>query len=162
MCDRDVTCKDVNWVEQAQGCGVWQGLVLAVLNLWFLLLELVKAYKLQWISLLSTEKQQHIDCLISGEWCLQQGTSVLRDLLSGAEDCEVNQSQNMLGSGKRVWKCGRCGNSYNYKNLLACHIKMECGQEPKHECPIFLKMYTYKHVLKDNLQLVHGQIYKEN
>jgi uncharacterized C2H2 Zn-finger protein len=153
MCGRDINCEDVKWVEQAQGRGVWQALVLA---------ELVKAYKLQWISLLSTEKQPHTDCLLPGEWCFQRGASMLRDILSGAEDDEVNHNQDMSRSGKRVWKCGRCGNSYNYKSSLTRHVKMECGQEPKHECPICMKMYTYKHVLKDHLQLVHGQIYRKN
>jgi hypothetical protein len=87
---------------------------------------------------------------------------VLLDLLSGAEDGKVNQSQDMSESGKRVRKCGRCGNSYHYKSSLTRHIKMECGQEPKHECPICMKMYTYEHVLKYHLQLVHGQFYREN
>lgn len=109
-------------------------------------------------SLVSTEKQPRIDCLLSGECWLQQDASILRDLLSFEDGCEMNRSQDMTGLGKRVWKCGRCGNSYNYKSSLTRHQKMECGQEPKHMCPICLKMYTYKHVLKDHLQLVHGHI----
>lgn len=109
-------------------------------------------------SLVSTEKQPCIDCLLSGEWWLQQDASISRGLLSVEDGYEMNRSQDMTGLRKRVWKCDRCGNSYNYKSSLTRHQKMECGQEPKHKCPMCLKMYTYKHVLKDHLQLVHGHI----
>lgn len=109
-------------------------------------------------SLVSTEKQPRIDCLLSGECWFQQDASILRGLSSFEDGCEVNRSQDVTGMGKRVWKCGRCGNSYNYKSSLTRHQKMECGQEPKHMCPICWKMYTYKHVLKDHMQLVHGHI----
>jgi uncharacterized C2H2 Zn-finger protein len=104
------------------------------------------------------EKQPHVDCLLPGERWLQQDASILQDLLSVAEHGEVNRNQDMSGLAKKVWKCGRCGNSYNYKSSLTRHIRMECGQEPKHECPICMKIYRYKHVLKDHLQMVHGQI----
>jgi uncharacterized C2H2 Zn-finger protein len=87
---------------------------------------------------------------------------MLRVPLSGAEDYEVIQSQDISESGKRIWKCGRCGNSYNYKTSLNRHIKMECGQEPKLECPICTKMYTYKHVLRSHLQMVHGWVDIQN
>jgi rubrerythrin len=110
-----------------------------------------------WISFASPEKQPHADCLLPGEWWLQQDASTLQDLLSVAED-ELNGNQDMPGLAKKVWKCGRCGKLYNYKRSLTRHIKMECGQEPKHECPICMKMYTYKHVLKDHLQVVHRKV----
>jgi rubrerythrin len=113
-----------------------------------------------WISFASAEKQPHADCLFAGEWLLQQDASILQDLLSVAED-EMNRYQNMSGLVKKVWKCDRCGNSYNYKSSLIRHVRMECGQEPKYACPICMKMYTYKHVLKDHLQLVHKQRYEE-
>lgn len=110
-----------------------------------------------WISSASPEKQPHVNCLLPGEWWLQQDASILQDLLSVAED-EVSGNQHMSSFVKKVWKCGRCGNSYNYKSSLTRHIRMECGQEPKHECPICMKMYTYKHVLKDHMQMVHRKI----
>ncbi|XP_021915075.1 longitudinals lacking protein, isoforms A/B/D/L isoform X15 [Zootermopsis nevadensis] len=82
-----------------------------------------------------------------GEWCLQQGTSVLRDLLSGAEDCEVNQSQNMLGSDRSFGRlphlsshptsfaCSQCGKIYTRNDSLRRHLQYECGKPAQFQCP---------------------------
>jgi len=39
---------------------------------------------------------------------------------------------------------------------------MECGQKLKYECPLCMKMFPYKHILKGHLQLVYGNGYRKD
>lgn len=50
-----------------------------------------------------------------------------------------------------IYKCTRCTKSYQLETSLRRHQRLECGVEPKHECLICGKKFTYKFMLTHHL-----------
>ncbi|XP_029162023.1 zinc finger protein 2-like [Nylanderia fulva] len=50
-----------------------------------------------------------------------------------------------------IYKCTRCGKSYQLETSLRRHQRSECGVEPKHECQICRKKFTYRFMLTHHL-----------
>ncbi|XP_024868582.1 zinc finger protein 91-like [Temnothorax curvispinosus] len=50
-----------------------------------------------------------------------------------------------------IYKCTRCTKSYQLETSLRRHQRLECGIEPKHECLMCGKKFTYKFMLTHHL-----------
>ncbi|XP_014482696.1 PREDICTED: zinc finger protein 878-like [Dinoponera quadriceps] len=51
-----------------------------------------------------------------------------------------------------IFKCTRCGKCYQLETSLRRHQRLECGVEPKHECQICGKKFTYRFILTPHLE----------
>ena len=64
----------------------------------------------------------------------------------------TNQSTTIFNRGGPTiipFKCLRCGNSYTYRKNLMRHINLECGKEPKFQCPHCPRKAKHKaHILR--------------
>ncbi|RLU14748.1 hypothetical protein DMN91_012635 [Ooceraea biroi] len=50
-----------------------------------------------------------------------------------------------------IYKCTRCGKGYQLETSLRRHQRLECGVEPKHECQICGKKFTYRFMLTHHM-----------
>lgn len=86
----------------------------------------------------------------------QQGTRKskdfrLKDELANPECLEKLKYENILykHTEEKPWICKNCGRNYKWKNSLKCHLRNECGVEPKYHCT---KMCGYKTHIYSNLK----------
>ena len=64
----------------------------------------------------------------------------------------INENQGLRDepASQEVYKlfhCQRCNKSYKTSDSLRRHIRVECGQEPQHECPHCGRRFKYKFLL---------------
>ncbi|KAL2714710.1 hypothetical protein V1478_015895 [Vespula squamosa] len=52
-----------------------------------------------------------------------------------------------FSSGLRMHTCKTCGNLYMYYSSLTRHVREECGQAPKHQCPYCPKRTKLRHCM---------------
>lgn len=75
----------------------------------------------------------------------------LKDELANPECLEKLKYENILykHTEEKPWICKNCGRNYKWKNSLKCHLRNECGVEPKYHCT---KMCGYKTHIYSNLK----------
>lgn len=75
----------------------------------------------------------------------------LKDELANPECLEKLRYENILykHTEEKPWICKNCGRNYKWKNSLKCHLRNECGVEPRYHCT---KMCGYKTHIYSNLK----------
>ncbi|XP_063697882.1 zinc finger protein ZFP2-like [Culicoides brevitarsis] len=75
----------------------------------------------------------------------------MKDELANPECLEKLKYENILykHTEEKPWICKNCGRNYKWKNSLKCHLRNECGVEPKYHCT---KMCGYKTHIYSNLK----------
>lgn len=75
----------------------------------------------------------------------------LKDELANPECLEKLKYENILykHTEEKPWICKNCGRNYKWKNSLKCHLRNECGVEPKYHCT---QMCGYKTHIYSNLK----------
>jgi DNA-directed RNA polymerase subunit RPC12/RpoP len=53
--------------------------------------------------------------------------------------------------------CKQCGKSYNWKQSLNNHVKMECGKEPQFSCPYCPHRAKHKWNLQKHVKMRHPE-----
>ncbi|KAJ4427512.1 hypothetical protein ANN_25160 [Periplaneta americana] len=70
----------------------------------------------------------------------------------GMVDAQVFMNRELLGQQtvgeeQQLYPCPRCKKVYRWMISLRRHIRLECGQEPKHHCLYCGRKFKHKHHL---------------
>uniref|UniRef100_A0ABD2WTG7 C2H2-type domain-containing protein n=1 Tax=Trichogramma kaykai TaxID=54128 RepID=A0ABD2WTG7_9HYME len=57
---------------------------------------------------------------------------------------------HVLDKQKEYYVCHRCGRSYTFKSNMMRHQRLECGVEPRFQCPECPKRFKHRHHLDDH------------
>lgn len=56
---------------------------------------------------------------------------------------------------KDQYRCARCLRSYKAKKSVIRHFRLECGKQPKYQCPYCTYKSTYHFYLKKHIHRMH-------
>lgn len=56
------------------------------------------------------------------------------------------------------FSCIKCNREYKYKRDLSRHVRIECGKEPRHQCPFCPLRTKHKGNLKAHIYNKHSMV----
>lgn len=68
----------------------------------------------------------------------------------------------LLTAAKGVFPCELCGRTYNRKDNLLRHQRLECGKEPQFSCPACPYKAKQKSTLRTHVGLKHTELIQAN
>ncbi|GFG30663.1 hypothetical protein Cfor_01433, partial [Coptotermes formosanus] len=72
------------------------------------------------------------------------------------ESQQQTTASRSTGSKSNVsFRCPQCGKSYQYKNSLSRHMRLECGKEPQFQCPFCPHSAKHRSHLQTHLASKH-------
>ena len=72
----------------------------------------------------------------------------------------ASANQNMMAFNRGrpntgQYKCPRCGNGYTYRKNMLRHVNLECGKEPRFQCPYCPKKAKHKNHILTHMKSQH-------
>jgi len=68
----------------------------------------------------------------------------------------ATKQQQQRDEGHRRYLCPKCGNSYKYLGDMKKHMRFQCGQEPKFECPYCRKRSKVSSNMYAHVRTMHS------